>query len=106
MFTGELPLQSLTFYFILVNCLDIFWTHKLMQNGAIEANPIANYFFKLWNFNGMIAFKLVTVAMVCVIAQIIALKRIQTARVLLIFGSIAVGCVVVYSGWLFYTRFR
>ena len=103
-FVGELPLQNETTTFILINCLDIFMTYLLLRRGAIEANPIANTFYQIWNFNGMIFFKLVIVAAVCVIAQIVAWKKLRTARYLLIFGSILVGAVVVYSIWLYLTQ--
>lgn len=102
---GELPLQIETMLFIVVNCLDIFLTHKLLQAGAVEANPIANYFFGRWDFNGMIAFKLAIVAVVCVIAQVIALKRFKTAQALLIIGTLLVSAVVVYSIRLYLIHF-
>ncbi len=103
-FTGKLPLENETTTFILINCLDIFMTYTLLRRGAIEANPIANYFYQNWNFNGMIFFKLVTVAAVCVIAQVVAWKKPRTARFLLIFGSLIVGAVVIYSLWLGLTK--
>lgn len=105
LFNRSLPLQNETTYFILVNVLDIFMTYMLMRLGAIEANPIANYFFQLWNFNGMIAFKLVIVAIVCVIAQIVALKKIRAAWFLLTVGTIITGGVVIYSVLLYFRNF-
>ena len=42
--TRKLPLQDATTFFILINTLDIFMTYVLISLGAIEANPIANYF--------------------------------------------------------------
>ena len=86
--------------------MDIFWTKKLLeQPRAIEANPIANFVIGNWGFMGMVIFKLTIVAVVCIIAQIVAVKRIKTARALLIFGTVLVGGVVIYSWWLFYTKF-
>ena len=76
-----------------------------MVSGAVEANPVANHFFKMWGFNGMIVFKLIIVAIVCMIAQVVAFRRIQSARFLLIVGTVITGCVVVYSLWLFRTHF-
>ncbi len=105
LFVGHLPLEKETMLFIVVNCLDIFLTHKLINAGAVEANPIAKWVLDLWNFNGMIAFKLSIVASVCVIAQVIALKRIRTARALLIAGIVLVGMVVFYSMWLYVKHF-
>jgi len=105
-FVSELPLQNETTTFILINCFDIFMTYLLLRRGAIEANPIANTFYQIWNFNGMIFFKLVIVAAVCVIAQIVAWKKLRTAKFLLMFGSILVGAVVVYSIWLFLIKIK
>jgi hypothetical protein len=101
LFSRQLPLQNETTVFILINVFDIFMTYILLRFGAIEANPIANYFFQLWNFPGMIAFKLVIVAFVCVIAQFVALKKPHSARFLLIVGTLLTGAVVVYSAFLF-----
>ena len=53
----------------------------------------------------MIFFKLTIVALVCVIAQFVAVKKIKTARILLIAGSIAVGLVVIYSWGLYLKNF-
>ena len=101
--TGHLPLQNETTYFILFNTLDIFLTYMLLRYGAIEANPFANFVLVRWGFWGMIGFKLVIVAGVCVIAQVIALKSLWKAKALLWFGTALVGAVVVYSGLLFFT---
>lgn len=103
--TRKLPLQDATTLFILINTLDIFMTYVLMRFGAIEANPFANYFFKKYNFNGMIFFKLAIVAGVCVIAQVVATKSIRKGKNLLMLGSILVGAVVIYSVMLFVTKF-
>ena len=95
--TGELPLQNETTTFILVGVLDIFLTYMLLRFGAVEANPIANFFLARWGFNGMIAFKMVSIALVSVIAQVIAQFQMTTARKLLIYGTVVVGIVVLYS---------
>lgn len=105
LFTGQLPLQSETTWFILANCLDIVMTNLLLRQGAIESNPIAAYFIHRWGFVGAIAFKLVVVASVCVIAQIVALKKLTTAKFLLYFGTTIVGAVVVYSVSLYIKHF-
>ena len=44
--TRKLPLQDQTTFFILINSLDIFMTYVLISLGAIEANPVANYFLQ------------------------------------------------------------
>lgn len=102
---GELPLQTETTVFILINCLDIFMTHTLLRMGAVESNPIANFFIQKWEFQGAIVFKLAIVAFVCVCAQLVALKKPRTAKGLLIAGSVLVGLVVLYSISLYSKHF-
>ena len=101
-----MPLQNETVYFILANVLDIFLTYMLLRYGAIEANPFANFVLVNWGFVGMITFKLAIVAMVCVIAQIIAVSRPKTAKFLLWVGTLIVAAVVAYSMLLFWTNFN
>ncbi len=101
----ELPLQNETTFFIFINVMDIFMTYILLSFGAMEANPIANFFMAKWGFRGMIAFKLVNVLVVCLIAQFIAAKKPQTGRALLNVGSLIVGIVVIYSAVLFFRKF-
>jgi curved DNA-binding protein CbpA len=103
LFTGQLPLQNQTTVFILINCLDIFMTHRLLSGveGARETNPFAQFFIDQYGFNGAIAFKLLIVSVVCVIAQIVAIKKVRTARFLLNAGSTITGIVVVYSFLLY-----
>lgn len=105
-FSGELPLQTETSFFILANVLDVFLTYMLLINGAIESNPFANYFLDRWGFHAMMIFKLVIVTLVCFIAQLIATKRIKTARFLLITGTLLVAAVVVYSINLYWLNYR
>jgi hypothetical protein len=106
LFGNELPLQTETSVFILLNCLDVFMTYILLTKpGAFESNPVANYFLHNFGFNGMVIFKLVIVAVVCVIAQIAALKKIRLGQFLLIAGSLLVGYVVVYSVRLYIANF-
>ena len=103
LFTGQLPLQNQTTIFILVNCLDIFMTHRLLSRveGAVETNPIAKFIIDKFEFNGAIGYKLLIVTVVCVIAQIVAIKKVKTARFLLSIGSCIVGVVVLYSFLLY-----
>ena len=104
-FVRQLPLQNETTVFILVNVLDIFMTHRLLILGGIETNPIANFFIRRWGFNGAIGFKLMLVATVCVIAQVVATKKINTAKRLLVLGTLLVSCVVIYSVALYLIHF-
>ena len=93
----QLPLQTETSWFILINVLDLVLTNVLLQRNAIEANPLANLVFVQYGFVGMIVFKLVSVLFVCSAAQIIATKSISKAKWLLWFGCAVVGAVLIYS---------
>jgi hypothetical protein len=100
LFHHQLPLQSETNYFILVNVLDIVFTNILLRMHAMEANPIANHILIYWGFPGMITFKLFLVACVCLITQWIALHHLRRARQTLYLGTVIVGSVVAYSAFL------
>jgi Domain of unknown function (DUF5658)/DnaJ domain len=100
LFRHQLPLQSETSYFILVNVLDIVFTNILLRMHAMEANPIANYILIYWGFPGMIVFKLFLVAFVCLITQLIAFHHLRRARQTLYFGTAVVSLVVAYSAFL------
>lgn len=93
----QLPLQTETSWFILINVLDLVLTNVLLQRNAIEANPLANMVFVYYGFVGMIVFKLASVFFVCSAAQIIAAKSISKAKWLLWFGCAVVGAVLIYS---------
>jgi hypothetical protein len=98
----ELPLQSETSFFILVNVLDFFLTFLLLNFGAIETNPVADFFFRWWGFRGMLTYKLLTVAFVCLLAQYAAHIDISKGRFIMLAGILLVGGVVAYSAWLLY----
>ncbi len=100
LFRHQLPLQSETSYFILVNVLDIIFTNVLLRMHAMEANPIANYFLTHWGFHGMIAFKMFLVAGVCLVTQWIAVHHLARARQTLLLGIVIVALVVAYSAIL------
>lgn len=93
----QLPLQTETSWFILINVLDLVLTNILLQRNAIEANPLANMVFVHYGFVGMIVFKLASVLFVCLAAQIIATKSVSKAKWLLWFGCAVVGAVLIYS---------
>lgn len=105
---GRLPLETETNVFILVNLLDFFMTYWMLmsvqpeQGQFYEANPLARYFLHRWGVvKGLLGYKLATVILVCLIAQIVALTRLETARRLLIFVTLILVGVVIYSGVLF-----
>lgn len=106
-FFGHLPLETETGVFILVNVLDYLVTYLLlMQPGRgvrfVESNPVAQYFIDSWGpVKGMLGFKMAVVAFVCVLSQVIALKREDYGRGVLLIGIVATGFVVLYSLTLF-----
>ena len=99
-FFGPLPLQNETSVFILVSVLDIFTTYALLRFGGHEANPIANFFLRRWNVQGMVFFKMALVAFVAVLSQIIARRNLARASQVLNLGTIVVTAVVLYSVYL------
>lgn len=104
LFGRSLPYETETSLFILVSVLDLLMTSVLLYTGkARESNPVANYFLAHWGIKGLVAFKFAMVAFICVLAQVIALRRPETARWLLIFATVVVGAVVVYSVRLYVT---
>jgi len=106
--TGQLPLETETTVFILVNLLDFFVTYWLLAHrelgfgGFYESNPIARYFLDRWGVvKGLLGFKLAIVLFVCLIAQIVATRKPETARKLLVIGTVLVFGVVIYGVSLF-----
>ncbi len=105
LFRRELPLQRESSLFLLVSALDVFMTYLLLAHSGeegggprfYESNPVARTFMFYWGVRGLVYFKFAMVAVVEVIAQIVALKRVETARRLLEFGTVVVGGVVIYS---------
>ena len=98
----SLPLETETTVYVLVSALDVFLTYLLLRRPHfVEANVVARYFIDHWGMKGMVYFKFVMVAVVVVLAQVIATQRENTARRLLLFATVVVGAVVVYSVVLF-----
>lgn len=104
-FSRPLPLQDATVWFILVNCLDVFMTYILIRFGAIESNPVANYFLQQYGFAAMIYFKMTIVAFVCIVIQMLAWRNLAVAKRLIWVGILLVTAVVVYSAGLFVQHF-
>jgi hypothetical protein len=97
--------------FIIASGLDLVMTFIMLryENGDDhiwfdESNPVARYFLYNWGLNGLIGFKIGAVAMVALICQIIAHRRLEVARRLLQFAALAASVVAIYSGYLMYTH--
>ena len=98
----RLRLVRETEWFAVLNLFDVVTTYLLLRrnSGYFESNPIARWFYHGWGFEGMVWFKVAMVLFVVTVAQLAAHKDERLARSLLVFGSVAVGGVFVYSFWL------
>ena len=99
-----LRLEFETLLFSVASLLDFIMTWRLLtfddRNDLVwfvERNPIALYFFHGWGFDGLVFFKLSLVVLVASICQFIAHQKIDVARRVLRFSTLAVMTVVVYS---------
>ena len=93
--------------FLFFSVTDLLLTVQLLRGGGhVEANPVARYILYGWGLKGLVYFKFALVAAVCTIAQIIGIKRLETARRLLSFAVLVMAAVVTYSSVLYFkTRF-
>jgi len=104
-FGRRLPLERETSLFVLVSALDVFMTYLILRYSAeqrlplvfTEANAVARYFLHHWGIKGMVLFKFGMVAFSVTVIQIIAMKRLETARWLLNLATLLVCVVVLYS---------
>ncbi|NOX53674.1 MAG: hypothetical protein GXP27_04410 [Planctomycetes bacterium] len=105
LFGRDLPLERETALFIFVSALDVFMTYVLLRHSAegrtvhifTESNAVARYFLNHWGIKGLVMFKFAMVAIVTVLAQLIAMRRLDTARRLLNVATLLVCAVVIYS---------
>jgi Domain of unknown function (DUF5658) len=82
--------------FAKVNALDLFMTWLLVGSGtAYEANPLAATAWYGWW--GVVALKVVSLALVLLLGLLIYQRRPKTARRLLRFACVVTGAVVAYS---------
>src|SRR5215831_10515084 len=86
-----LPLEGETALFLLASTLDVLMTWYLIYHRAadspfffVESNPIPRYFLYSWGFDGLVYFKFFLVALVSLICRIIARRRIDIARRVLV----------------------
>ncbi|MCA9051270.1 MAG: hypothetical protein KDA89_21180 [Planctomycetaceae bacterium] len=101
-------------WFLLLGTLDVILTWLILRYSAhgqthsplIEGNPVARRVLHRWGIRGMVVFKFLAAAVVCVIAEIVGRVRPRTGRMLLLFGNTVLVCVVVYSLRLLLTHLR
>lgn len=98
------PLERETGLFVLASSFDVLMTWYLLFYGGthgrtwfVESNPIPRYFLYSWGFDALVYFKFALVAVVAVICQVIARRKIDVARRVLNFATLLVTGVVVYS---------
>lgn len=100
LFGAPLELHDESSYFVLANFMDLVMTSILLRFSAVEANPIANYFYHQFGYFGMVGLKIASVALVVILAQVIVKRSRTKAQFLLVGGTIFVAAVVVYSMFL------
>jgi hypothetical protein len=104
-FRRPLPLQRESALFLIVSVLDVMMTYLLLacmsetegRQMFYESNPVARFFWDGWGVSGIVYFKFLMVAVVEVIAHIVAIQKVNVARRILEFGTLAVSIVVIYS---------
>jgi hypothetical protein len=81
---GSLPLEHETCLFLLVNLADFVVTAWLTHGGGFrEANWLAVWVLQNWGWHGLLVYKFGLVTAICLLAQVIARHRPETARRLL-----------------------
>jgi hypothetical protein len=105
----RMPLELETGLFLLASTLDVVMTRYMITHSSaasgftyVEGNPIARYFLDSWGPSGLTYFKFVLVGVVSIICQFIARRKIHVARRLLLFATVLVSGVVLYSFVLMY----
>lgn len=98
LFRHPLALETETCWLLLLGVLDLILTTVLLNTGRVqEANPVARAFLFAGGLNGLIGYKCALLAVATVTAQVIALRRLQAARLVLFVGIAAHFLVVGYS---------
>jgi hypothetical protein len=102
LFGQPLALEHETAVFILVSFADFLLTVVLLHSGRfVESNPVARRVIAAFGLHGLVVFKFGSVAVICVLAQVIARRRSQTARVLLESAALLLGgmilCILVLA---------
>lgn len=94
------PLEMEMLSFIGMSILDYGLTYYLLMHSeaqVVEANPAALFFLNHWGLKGLLWFKMLMVAVILGICQLVSLERPIIARRVLNLGSTVVSGVVLYS---------
>ncbi|MDA7978922.1 MAG: DUF5658 family protein [Pirellulales bacterium] len=94
----RLPFALETLLLIVLAAADVILTNSLINGGRhVEANPIAAWILVTAGARGMAIYKFVLIAIICTLAQIIAIYRARAGLFVMWFGVIAHALVVMYS---------
>lgn len=92
---GRLPLEHETCLFLLVNLGDFVVTAWLTNGrGFREANVLALWVLRNYGWQGLLLYKFGLVTAICLLAQVIARQRLETARQLLTGATILFALVL------------
>lgn len=99
LFTNQrLPFALETILLIALSAADVILTHRLLGGGRhVEANPIAAWVLSGFGIRGMVIYKFILIAIICTLAQIIAIYRKPAGLLVMWIGVIAHALVVMYS---------
>jgi hypothetical protein len=98
------PLDREILFYTAASVLDVLFTYLLLYGDGpwviVESNPVANFFLATAGFSGMVAYKVLLVAVVILNCRVIARSRPQVALNVIRFAQLAVGAVLAYSVFL------
>ncbi len=90
--------------FTLLNLFDLFLTGYIFGHGGMEANGLAAYIWSHYHGIGFTIYKFLLVAVIVTVCEIISLKSIRKARLVVTFGCFIYVLVVLYESALIYTH--
>jgi len=98
MFFRRLPLEHETALYLLAGTLDFLLTAFILpREGFCEANPVAVRVLAFWGIRGLLVFKFVAIAAVCLLSQAVALRRPAAACTLLNTATLLTVAVILYT---------
>jgi uncharacterized membrane protein len=86
--SGGVQFPNLYTWFVFLSALDVMFTWIVLHFGGIEANQLANWFFRQWGLWGMIVLKFSVVVFVLILCEFMARRDRATARRIAIWGVV------------------
>lgn len=90
--------------FTLLNLFDLFLTGYIYSHGGTEANGLAAYIWQKYHDVGFAVYKFLLVAAIVAVCEIISLKSLPKARLVVTFGCFVFVLVVLYECVLVFTH--